>query len=872
MSKAISETDLIRGSAFFDGNWYLTKYRDVALLAMDPAEHYAKFGWRLLRDPGPKFNTRRYLNQSPDVANSGRNPLLHYMEHGRELPNQNVAVQRDTSPKSADADAATRGALIEKRINRAELASAEKDWRQAVLQWRSVLDQSGDNATPSTFAALTRAYLGSRDLLEAAAVVESGLSRFPAHYGLSLLRADVLNASSQWAEAVVLWRDLLDADGRKVTVGMFRKFAQALRGIGDYSAAKEVVTQAEALYPGDAGLKSEAAELLMVEKQWSYAALHWSAVIEAWEHADAKPGYAIYQKHVCEILDNLGAYCLKIRSHQAANGRNRFRDLRVALFTAVVGSYDSITLPAHFPEDVDYVLFTDGAVPDAGAYLVRPITYLHEDPTRSARYVKTHPHVFLADYDIAIWIDGNILLEADIRPLVSEFLDSGKPVGAIPHPLRRSPQEELRACGNLGKDDLACMEQQLLSYQQQNLPASDLIESGFMMFDLREPKVPEFLADWWRMIENHSKRDQLSLPYALARSGIEWHRFTEPPNSIRNHPCFVLIPHGAGGGGAKEIALNLQVTTCDPYSGDSYASVRQERIFAQRSTPIDIIVCVHNAIEDVKICLNSILTSRDGDNQHLILVDDGSSAETATFLAEFASRFGWVTLIRNEQPGGYTKAANQGLAQTKADFCILLNSDTIVTNGWAEKLADAIYTSPGAGIVGPMSSAASHQSIPDHRSGNKQTAINPLPPGLTVEHMNRYCEEWTINGIVPRVPLVHGFCFGIKREVIEAIGLFDETNFPKGYGEENDYCLRATDAGFSLIVATHTYVFHAKSKSYASAHRELLMKSGSDALKRIYGKPRLTRAIRSMESNRLLDRMRQHAFKLYPELQTPSPE
>src|SRR5690606_36422617 len=117
-------------------------------------------------------------------------------------------------------------------------------------------------------------------------------------------------------------------------------------------------------------------------------------------------------------------------------------------------------------------------------------------------------------------------------------------------------------------------------------------------------------------------------------------------------------------------------------------------------------------------------------------------------------------LYRSDTRRGYTKAANQGLAASTGEFVILLNSDTIVTNGWAEKLADAAFSLPGVGIVGPLSNAASHQSIPEHRSSLNQTAINELPPGYSADDMNRLCEKWTVVDVLPRVPLVHGFCFG----------------------------------------------------------------------------------------------------------------
>ena len=116
--------------------------------------------------------------------------------------------------------------------------------------------------------------------------------------------------------------------------------------------------------------------------------------------------------------------------------------------------------------------------------------------------------------------------------------------------------------------------------------------------------------------------------------------------------------------------------------------------------------------------------------------------------------------------------------------------------------------------------------------------------------------------VLPRVPLVHGFCFGVTREAIDRIGFFDEGRFPNGYGEENDYCVRAVNGGFSLVIATHTYVFHAKSKSYVGPEHVALMKAGSEALGRLHGLARIQRSVRSMQENPILVDLRQRAWSL----------
>ncbi|MGG7518572.1 glycosyltransferase family 4 protein [Allorhizobium undicola] len=82
---SVDEThiQLIRRSGLFDEGWYLRTYRDVAMLEMDPVEHYLRLGAFLERDPSPKFSTRDYLFINDDVAFAGINPLLHYVTVGQ---------------------------------------------------------------------------------------------------------------------------------------------------------------------------------------------------------------------------------------------------------------------------------------------------------------------------------------------------------------------------------------------------------------------------------------------------------------------------------------------------------------------------------------------------------------------------------------------------------------------------------------------------------------------------------------------------------------------------------------------------------------------------------------------------------------------
>ncbi|MDJ0689404.1 MAG: glycosyltransferase [Xenococcaceae cyanobacterium MO_188.B32] len=285
----------------------------------------------------------------------------------------------------------------------------------------------------------------------------------------------------------------------------------------------------------------------------------------------------------------------------------------------------------------------------------------------------------------------------------------------------------------------------------------------------------------------------------------------------------------------------------------NYELFRQSPLkhLADTSLSIDIIVCVHNALDDVKLCLESIENNTYREYT-LFIVNDGSDEQTTEYLRYFSSKRKHCVLIENSTAQGYTKAANKGLKASQGDYTILLNSDTIVSKLWIERLLECAESDPRIGIVGPLSNAASWQSVPKLFDDKGDWAINSLPEGFSV---NDFAEIVNLASqkIFPRVPFLNGFCFVIKRNLIEAIGYLDEENFPKGYGEENDYCLRAANADFELAIADHAYVYHSKSKSYGHQTRKVLAQAGGKALKRKHGKTYIDNLIKEMRHNKTLN-------------------
>jgi GT2 family glycosyltransferase/glycosyltransferase involved in cell wall biosynthesis len=275
-----------------------------------------------------------------------------------------------------------------------------------------------------------------------------------------------------------------------------------------------------------------------------------------------------------------------------------------------------------------------------------------------------------------------------------------------------------------------------------------------------------------------------------------------------------------------------------------------------RGEAVSIIICVHNALDDVRNCLDAVEKYSRG-LYEVILVDDGSASPTKDFILDYSNANG-ILYRRNEVACGYTLAANQGLKLSNNKIKILLNSDTIVAPYWLELIELAFRSSDDVGIVGPLSNTASWQSIPKVEEEG-DWATNPLPNGWSV----RYYAENLLNRnrkpLFPDMPLLNGFCLAIHSRVIEEIGYFDEDNFGAGYGEENDYCLRARKAGFRLTLVDNLYVFHAQSKSYSHERRKILGDRAGVKLASLHGQEIIDEAVAYFRGDKVLEGIRARA-------------
>ncbi len=544
--------------------------------------------------------------------------------------------------------------------------------------------------------------------------------------------------------------------------------------------------------------------------------------------------------------------------------KNKGKNNKIVVYTALVGDYDELKIPECLNPEIDYVCFTDKYYAGYNPWEIRYPDYFNSDPTRVARYYKLNPHVLFPDYDIAIWVDANFLILKgnDFKELIQKHTNSGKIISLAKHPFRNCVYEEAESCIRMSKDNNERLLNQVSKYKEDGMPANfGLSETGVLISNPANKQTSLFFTAWWKQLLTFSKRDQISFPYVIFKLNERYNiLFDDNFNYRTDSVYFKYFMHSASVSAQLPDTYKYPFNTNNkPYkfkisplikATDDKQFVRPENI------TVDIILPVYNALADVKNCINSILPTIKNDKIKLIIVNDYSNRETGAYLKEIKKPHKNVVLIENSKNIGYTKSINRGLRVSQADYKIVLNSDTIVPSNWINKIVACGESSKQIGIIGPLSNAASWQTIPVLRA-ETSFKINELPKGVSVEDADNICSSFSFASY-PKVPLINGFCYTVKKEVIDTIGYFDEEAFPLGYGEEDDYSLRAQNAGFQLAIAINTYVYHAKSKSFGTKKRNELSKSGGTVLKSRYTSKRISDACKVMEKNEFINLAREY--------------
>lgn len=243
------------------------------------------------------------------------------------------------------------------------------------------------------------------------------------------------------------------------------------------------------------------------------------------------------------------------------------------------------------------------------------------------------------------------------------------------------------------------------------------------------------------------------------------------------------------------------------------AAGAQAADLAQGVPAVDVIVPVFRGLEETRRCLESVLANGGEVRFELVAVDDCSPEPELVALLDRLAADGSLKLLRNEENRGFVASVNRAMALHPDRDVVLLNSDAEVANDWLARLQRAAYAADDIGTVTPLSNSGTICSYPYEDWGGG------VPGTLGLARLDRLIAE-TMAGELAELPTGVGFCLYIRRACLDAVGLFDEERFGRGYGEESDFCMRAHAQGWRSVLAADVFVLHAGSVSFGDERQE----------------------------------------------------
>lgn len=192
---------------------------------------------------------------------------------------------------------------------------------------------------------------------------------------------------------------------------------------------------------------------------------------------------------------------------------------------------------------------------------------------------------------------------------------------------------------------------------------------------------------------------------------------------------------------------------------------------------VSVIILNWNGKDLTRKCLDSIKLNTSYPNYEVIVIDQGSKDGSVEMIKKTSQ---WVRLVSNKINVGFSQGNNIGFSKSKGEYVYILNNDTEVVKGWLENVVEVMERDK------TIASAGSLQIEP------KQFKTN----------------NFSLDNEIEDVETAGGAAMMIRRSVIDEIGPFDAKNFSPIYGEENDWCYRAKNAGHRIVLVKNSAVVH----------------------------------------------------------------
>lgn len=222
------------------------------------------------------------------------------------------------------------------------------------------------------------------------------------------------------------------------------------------------------------------------------------------------------------------------------------------VYTAIFGKYDELPDNTFITDDYDYICFSDHEIKSDLWKTILSVP-IYEDPTRNSRKYKALPHRYLSNYEYSIWVDGNMKMIGDSRPLLNgtifqtydhmQCFDKRNCIYEEANAIFQLGEANLKRTPERGyrnwKDNPIIIQEQISRYQAAGFPENfGLAETSVVIRKHNDPSCIKLNEDWWTEMKYGSRRDQLSLNY------VEWKnkfKINYIPGDVRNNEYFVMI-------------------------------------------------------------------------------------------------------------------------------------------------------------------------------------------------------------------------------------------------------------------------------------------------------------------------------------------
>ena len=226
---------------------------------------------------------------------------------------------------------------------------------------------------------------------------------------------------------------------------------------------------------------------------------------------------------------------------------------------------------------------------------------------------------------------------------------------------------------------------------------------------------------------------------------------------------------------------------------------------------ISIIVVSFNTKDLLLDCLASVFETVKGISFEVWVVDNNSTDGTVEATRE---KYPTIKIIKNTENLGFAAANNQAFRQMNGDYALLLNTDTVLTNGAVKELFDFMEANPEAGMAcGQLLNldGSSQNSIANFPTALtlllNETLLRILLPKKFPSKRRKYVSPLKIDSCI-------GACLTARKKAMDDIGLFDERYF--FFFEETDWAYRMKRGGWTIYLVPTAKIFHAQGKTVGS--------------------------------------------------------